>query len=50
MNTISTMSISIDESFDTEFGIYDLNEFLAVVSSLNKFTLSLQDKFMTISG
>ena len=41
---------SIDESFDTEFGIYDLNEFLAVVSSLNKPTLSLQDKFMTISA
>ena len=54
MNTISTMrnifaKASIDESFDTEFGIYDLNEFLAVVSSLNKPTLSLQDKFMTIS-
>ena len=40
----------IDESFDTEFGIYDLNEFLAVVSSTNKPELSLQDKFMTISA
>ena len=55
LNTISTMrnifaKASIDESFDTEFGIYDLNEFLAVVSSTNKPELSLQDKFMTISA
>ena len=55
LNTISTMrnifaKADIDEEFDTEFGIYDLNEFLAVVSSLNKPTLSLQDKFMTISA
>ncbi len=41
---------SIDESFDTEFGIYDLNEFLAVVSGMNKPELSLQDKHMTISA
>ena len=42
---------SIDETFDTEFGIYDLNEFLAVVyvSGMNKPELSLQDKHMTIS-
>ena len=40
LNTISTMrnifaKADIDEEFDTEFGIYDLNEFLEVVSSLN---------------
>ena len=54
LSTISTMrnifaKASIDESFDTEFGIYDLNEFLAVVSGMNKPELSLQDKHMTIS-
>ena len=55
LNTISTMrnifaKASIDETFDTEFGIYDLNEFLAVVSGMNKPELSLQDKHMTISA
>ena len=55
LSTISTMrnifaKADIEESFDTEFGIYDLNEFLAVVSSTNKPELSLQDKFMTISA
>ena len=54
LSTISTMrnifaKASIDESFDTEFGISDLNEFLAVVSGMNKPELSLQDKHMTIS-
>ncbi len=54
LSTISTMrnifaKASIDETFDTEFGIYDLNEFLAVVSGMNKPELSLQDKHMTIS-
>ena len=54
LSTISTMrnifaKASIDESFDTEFGIYDLNEFLAVVSGMNKPELSLEDKHMTIS-
>ena len=55
LNTISTMrnifaKANIDESFDTEFGIYDLNQFLSVLSGFNKPELSLQDKFMTISA
>ena len=54
LNTISTMrnifaKATITESFDNEFGIYDLNEFLSVVSSLDKPQLTLQDKYMTIS-
>ena len=54
LSTISTMrnifaKASIDESFDTEFGIYDLTEFLAVASELQKPELKLEDKFMTIS-
>ena len=55
LNTISTMrnifaKATINESFDTEFGIYDLNEFLSVVSSLDKPELTLNEKHMTISA
>jgi len=55
LNTISTMKnilakATIKESFDSEFGIYDLNEFLSVVSSLDKPELTLQEKHMTISA
>ena len=54
LNTISTMKnilakATINDSFDREFGIYDLNEFLSVVSSLDKPELTLQEKYMTIS-
>ena len=54
LNTISTMrnifaKATITETFDNEFGIYDLNEFLSVVSSLDKPELTLNDKHMTIS-
>ena len=54
LNTISTMrnifaKATITETFDSEFGIYDLNEFLSVVSSLDKPSLTLKDKYMTIS-
>ena len=55
LNTISTMKnilakATITESFDSEFGIYDLNEFLSVVSSLDKPELTLQEKHLTISA
>jgi len=55
LNTISTMKnilakATINESFDSEFGIYDLNEFLSVVSSLDKPELTLQEKHLTISA
>jgi len=55
LNTISTMKnilakATINDSFDREFGIYDLNEFLSVVSSLDKPELTLQEKHMTISA
>ena len=54
LNTISTMrnifaKATIAEAFDREFGVYDLNEFLSVVSSLDKPELTLQEKYMTIS-
>jgi len=55
LSTISTMrnifaKATITESFEKEFGVYDLNQFLSVVSSLNKPELNLQDKFMTIAS
>ena len=55
LNTISTMKnilakATINDSFDREFGIYDLNEFLSVVSSLDKPELTLQEKHLTISA
>ena len=55
LNTISTMKnilakATINENFDKEFGIYDLNEFLSVVSSLDKPELTLQEKHLTISA
>ena len=55
LNTISTMKnilakATINENFDKEFGVYDLNEFLSVVSSLDKPELTLQEKHMTISA
>jgi hypothetical protein len=40
---------TINENFDREFGVYDLNEFLSVVSSLDKPELTLNEKHMTIS-
>ena len=55
LSTISTMrnifaKAEITEEFTNEFGIYDLNEFLSVVTSLNKPELNLDDKFMTIAA
>ena len=55
LSTISTMrnifaKAEITEEFTSEFGIYDLNEFLAVVTSTNKPELSLSDKYMTIAA
>ena len=55
LSTISTMrnifaKAKVSDQFTKEFGIYDLNEFLAVMSGLNKPELSLQDKYMTIAS
>lgn len=55
LSTISTMrnifaKAEITEEFTNEFGIYDLNEFLSVVTELNKPEILLEDKFMTIAS
>jgi hypothetical protein len=55
LSTISTMrnifaKAKVSDQFTKEFGIYDLNEFLAAASGFSKPELSLQDKYMTISS
>ena len=56
VRTISTMknilgSATIDESFPNEFGIYDLNEFLGVMSLASDAELEFEtDKYLTING
>lgn len=40
---------SISETFPTDFGIYDVNEFLGVVSIFSNATLDFSDKFVSIS-
>lgn len=56
-NTLSTISegknvmaqATIQESFPIDFGIYDLGEFLGVVSVFNNADLEFTDKFVSIS-
>jgi len=55
LSTISTMrnifaKAKISDQFTKEFGIYDLNEFLSVLSGFNKPEVSLQDKNMLITS
>lgn len=40
--------VTVEETFDKEFGIYDLNEFLAAYTLFNDPDLSFTDKFVTI--
>jgi len=57
-NKITTMSpaknmmaeTTVEESFDTEFGIWDLNKFLGVVSLFESPEFMFEDKFVIISG
>ena len=56
-NKISTISVHkniiadaiVSESFDTEFGIYDLSEFLGVMSLFESPELDFEPKFVRIS-
>lgn len=56
-NVLSTISegknvmaqATITESFPCDFGIYDLGEFLGVVSIFSNATLDFNDKFISIS-
>ena len=57
-NQISTISpvknamsvANVEETFDTEFGIWDLNKFLGVVSLFDKPEFAFDEKSVTISG
>ena len=40
----------VEEDFDTEFGIWDLNKFLGVVSLFDKPEFAFDEKSVTISG
>ena len=41
---------SIDENFDVEFGIWDLNKFLGVVSLFNNPTFNFEEKSVSIKN
>jgi len=57
-NKITTMSpaknmmaeVTVEETFDTEFGIWDLNKFLGVVTLFQNPEFSFNDKYVLISG
>lgn len=57
-NTISTISpvknilseVEVDETFEVEFGIWDLNKFLGTISLFNDPEFEFGDKSVTISG
>ena len=55
LNTISTMrnifaKADIDESFDTEFGIYDLSLFLSAMTLIDEAELNLGETSMNINN
>tara|TARA_B110000211_G_scaffold9108_1_gene9699 strand:- start:4784 stop:5437 length:654 start_codon:yes stop_codon:yes gene_type:complete len=55
LNTISpaktiVAKAVVDESFDTPFGIYDLNQFLGCLGLVDNAELALKDTYMNISG
>lgn len=57
-NVITTISpvknvlaeASVDETFDTQFGVWDLNKFLGTVSLFTDPEFEFHEKFVTISG
>ena len=57
-NKISTISgvknimaeAEVDETFDCEFGIWDLSRFLGTISLFDSPEISFNEKYMTISG
>lgn len=42
--------VEVEETFDTEFGIWDLNKLLGVISLFQDPEMAFGDKFMTITG
>ena len=55
LNTMSTMKniigrAKVTESFDKEFGIYDLNEFLGVLSLSKDADLAFEESFVKVKN
>ena len=55
LETMSTMknilgTAYVSETFPRDFGIYDLNEFLGVVSLVNDAEVEFNDSYLTING
>lgn len=48
-NKTAFASVEVEESFDTTFGLYDLNELLGVLSIFNDPDLEFSDKFLIVS-
>lgn len=48
-NKTIVSSVSVQEQFPTDFGVYDLNEFLGTLALFNEPELDFQNKFVTIS-
>jgi len=42
--------VEVEESFDTEFGIWDLNKLLGVISLFQEPEFAFENKYMTITG
>lgn len=42
--------VEVEESFDTEFGIWDLNKLLGVISLFQEPEFTFEDKYLTITG
>ena len=42
--------VEVEESFDTEFGIWDLNKLLGVISLFQEPEFTFEDKYVTITG
>jgi hypothetical protein len=41
---------TVDEAFDVQFGVWDLNKFLGTISLFNDPEFEFHDKYVTISG
>ena len=42
--------VEVEETFDVQFGIWDLNKFLGVISLFNNPSFEFNEKYVQISG
>ena len=55
LQTMSTMknilgTATVSETFPRDFGIYDLNEFLGVMTLINDAEIEFSDRYLTVNG